>query len=47
MGRKKLNRTREELREQKRIRDKRYYEKHGDEIKRKRMEKYWESKNDK
>ena len=31
MGRKKLNRTTEELREQKRIRDQRYYKRHTEE----------------
>jgi len=41
MGRKKLNRTREELIEQKRVRDARYYVKHGKRIKKERMRKYW------
>jgi hypothetical protein len=42
MGRKKLHRTREEIREQNRLRAQKYYERHGDDIKRKRMERYWE-----
>ena len=44
MGRKKLNRTEEELQEQKRIRDARYYAKHRDKIKKERMRKYWKKK---
>jgi hypothetical protein len=47
MGRKKLNRTEEQLREQKRIRDKRYYERHGERIKQKRMLKYWKTMEEK
>lgn len=43
MGRKKLNRTIEELREQKRIRDERYYNRHKTQICEKRMQKYWET----
>ena len=42
MGRKKLNKTQDELREQKRIRDKRYYEKHKSKLLQKRMRRYWE-----
>ena len=41
MGRKKLNRTENELREQKRVRDKRYYDIHRADILRKRMRRYW------
>ena len=44
MGRKKLNRTEEELREQKRVRDRRYYQKHRKCICKKRMERYLEKK---
>lgn len=44
MGRKKLNRTPDELQEQKRARDKRYYEKHKDKLNAKRLEKYYRSK---
>jgi hypothetical protein len=44
MGRKKLHRTKDEHREQKRIRDKRYYQRHSNEIKGKRMQRYLEKK---
>jgi len=44
MGRKKLNRTPEELRKQKRIRDKRYYQKHASRINANKMAKYYKSK---
>ena len=44
MGRKKLYRTPDELQEQKRARDKRYYEKHKDKLNAKRLEKYYRSK---
>lgn len=44
MGRKKLNRTPEQLQEQKRARDKRYYERHKDKLNAKRLEKYYRSK---
>ena len=42
MGRKKLNKNEVELREQKQVRDKRYYERHKQNILRKRMQRYWE-----
>lgn len=41
MGRKKLDRTKEELREQKRIRDQRYYAKHGDKIRKRNLDRYY------
>ena len=44
MGRKKLNRTPEELREQKRIRDQRYYERHKDKLNANKMSKYYANK---
>ena len=44
MGRKKLYRTPDELQEQKRARDKRYYERHKDKLNAKRLEKYYRSK---
>lgn len=40
MGRKKLNKTPEQIREQNRIRAKRYYENHKEEICKKRMKRY-------
>ena len=40
MGRKRLNRTKLELREQRKIRDTKYYENHKEEILRKRMKRY-------
>lgn len=43
MGRKKLNRTEYELREQKRVRDKRYYQSHRTRILENRMQRYWKS----
>ena len=44
MGRKKLNRTLEELREQSNIRSKRYYQKNRTKINKKTMERYWRRK---
>ena len=44
MGRKKLNRTKEETNEQSRIRMQRYYDNHKDKILEKRMRRYWEGK---
>ena len=44
MGRKRLNRTDEELREQSRIRQRRFYERHSKRIKREKMRKYYERK---
>jgi hypothetical protein len=44
MGRKKLNRTKEELKEQSNIRSKRYYQRNKEECDRKRMERYWKQK---
>lgn len=44
MGRKKLNRTREELLEQQRGRAKRYYESHREALNEKRMRRYWNEK---
>lgn len=41
MGRKKLNKTADELRKQGNIRSKRYYWKHKEQCNRKRMERYW------
>jgi hypothetical protein len=41
MGRKKLNRTKEELDELNRIRLRRYYSKHCEEVKRKNIERYY------
>lgn len=41
MGRKKLNRTREELLEQQRARAKRYYNKHRSRLNVERMQRYW------
>ena len=43
MGRKKLNRTENELREQKKIRDKKYYTRHKSKLLQKRMQRYWEN----
>jgi len=44
MGRKKLNRTKEELNEQANIRSKRYYHRHKDRINKKTMQRYWKRK---
>jgi len=44
MGRKKLHRTDEELRQQKSIRDKKYYNKNKDKLNAKRLERYYRSK---
>jgi hypothetical protein len=44
MGRKKLNRTKEELDELNRIRLRRYYERHKDEVKQRNLKRYFESK---
>ena len=44
MGRHKLNRTKEELKEQSRVRARRFYERHSKEIKRERMRRYWSNK---
>ena len=44
MGRKKLNRTKEELREQFRIRQRRFYERHSERIKKEKLEQYYERK---
>ena len=44
MRRKKLNRTKEELREQSNTRSKRYYQRNKAECNRKRMEGYWKQK---
>lgn len=44
MGRKKLNRTKDEIREQNRIRANKFYEKHGTRIKEERMRRYWKTK---
>ena len=46
MGRKKLNRTKEQLREQKRLRDQRYYARHKEKLNRKRLERYYLEKRD-
>lgn len=44
MGRHKLNRTKEELQEQSRVRAKRFYERHSKQIKQERMRRYWSDK---
>jgi hypothetical protein len=44
MGRKKLNRTKEQLLEMQRIRAKRYYQHHRDRLNEKSMQKYWDHK---
>ena len=44
MGRKKLNRTREELLKQQRNRAKRYYERNKERLNEESMERYWKSK---
>jgi hypothetical protein len=44
MGRKHLNKTREELLIQQRIRSKRYYERHKLKLIEKVMKRYWEKK---
>ena len=44
MGRKKLNKTKEELNEMNRIRRNRYYEKHKEEEKEKSLDRYYKSK---
>jgi hypothetical protein len=44
MGRKKLNRTVEELRKLQRARSKRHYARHRDELNAKSMKRYWEKK---
>ena len=43
MGRKKLNRTKEELNEFNRKRLRKYYENHRDEVKRRNLKRYYES----
>lgn len=45
MGRKKIYITSEQKQNAKRKDNELYYEKHKDEIKRKRMDKYWKTKN--
>lgn len=42
MGRKKLHRTNEELAEMNRERQRRYYERHKDEINKRKMEQYYQ-----
>jgi len=44
MGRKKLNRNREEIRYQWKIRSNRYYQKHKEKIKKRNLKKYYENK---
>jgi hypothetical protein len=44
MGRKKIQRTREELLEQQRARAKRYYENHKERLNAAAMERYWRNK---
>jgi hypothetical protein len=46
MGRKKLNRTNEELLEQQRNRAKRYYQQHKQLLNEKSMRRYWQNKRD-
>jgi hypothetical protein len=47
MGRKKLNKSLEEIREQNRIRAKRFYDRHKEEVKKNRMRRYWKEKTNK
>jgi hypothetical protein len=42
MGRKKLHRTKDEIRKMCRIRQKRFYEKHKERIKRQNLKRYYE-----
>ncbi len=44
MGRKRLNRTKEEIREQNRIRQRRFYERHSKRIKKEKLKKYYNQK---
>ena len=44
MGRNKLNRTDEEIREQNRIRQRRFYDKHSKRIRKEKLRKYYEKK---
>jgi hypothetical protein len=44
MGRKQLNRTKDEIREQNRIRAKRFYDKHKDSERVRKLEDYYRSK---
>lgn len=44
MGRKKLNRTKEEKNEQSKLRMRKYYEKHKINIRKKNLERYYNSK---
>ena len=43
MGRKKLNRSKEEIRDQWKIRSNRYYQKHKEDIKKRNLRKYYEN----
>ena len=43
MGRKQINRTKEEIRKQNRIRAKRFYEKNKKRICERRMQRYWKT----
>ena len=45
MGRKKLHRTKEELAEDNRVRQRKYYEKHKDRLNAERMKRYYEKRN--
>ena len=44
MGRKKLNRTADELRAMRRARQKRFYQKHKDRLNEESMQRYWKKK---
>lgn len=44
MGRKKLNRNKDEIRNQWKIRSNRYYQKHKEKIKKRNLKKYYENK---
>ena len=44
MGRKKLNRTKEEINEQTKLRMRKYYERHKDRLKKEKLERYYKNK---
>ena len=45
MGRKKLNRTKEEINEQTKLRMRKYYERNRNKIKRKNLKRYYDQRN--
>lgn len=45
MGRKCLNRTEDELKEQNRVRQRRFYERHSNDIRKEKLRKYYERRN--